>query len=120
MLWQLDPILKWISNGPNRDEIKARKGKNKPPSEEEIELYVKNWQLMHLARMHRSLPDEWKARYNELKLELGEPEHPEFLSYKASGFVGPTSPKKSRRIAVDECHGRCELCKKLASVYGIV
>jgi hypothetical protein len=92
-------ILDWISNGPDRNKISARRGsKDKSPSKEEIELYAKNWQLRHLARIHRSLPEEWKSRYNELKQELGEPEHPEFLSYTTGGFVGPTSPKKAEEL----------------------
>jgi len=91
-------ILNWVSQGPDRNKIAARIGKGKPPSKEEIELYVRNWQLRHLARMYRSLPQEWKSRYDELKQELGEPEYAEFLVYTSSGFVGPTSPKKSEEL----------------------
>ncbi|MGD0177792.1 MAG: hypothetical protein ABSA50_03985 [Candidatus Bathyarchaeia archaeon] len=94
-----DKILKWIGDGPDVKKFNAMEGNRtgKAPSKEEIEHYVKRWRLTYLASIHSSLPEKWITRYDELKKELGEPEHPEFLIYSGGGF-GPTSPKNAQEL----------------------
>jgi hypothetical protein len=87
-------ILAWIEAGPNLNEIQEmwEESASKRPTDEEVEQFAKRWRLKRLDPLRDALPPEWKQRYNEWVSELGEPEHPEFVSYTTS-WVGPTSPK---------------------------
>lgn len=88
-------ILKWISDGPDHTRFTKNHEKRtgNPPTKDEVDLFVKNWQLRKLAPINASLPTEWKRRYAELTKELGELEHPEFHAYTTGVSVGFASPK---------------------------
>jgi hypothetical protein len=77
-------ILDLIANPPSFDSDR---------SAEEIELAQRGWQVERLEPIAEHLPDDWRARYDELVNEFGRPEHPEFVSYSRGVWVGPTSPK---------------------------
>ncbi|HOX59270.1 MAG TPA: hypothetical protein PLC99_20500 [Verrucomicrobiota bacterium] len=47
--------------------------------------------LQQLVLLDGKLPPTWQKRLDDLKTQLGQPDHPEFLSYGTS-WVGPTSP----------------------------
>jgi len=87
-------ILGWIDDGPNLETFKTNEKETtwKEPSDEETKKYIRAWKLQRLGPLRDVLPPDWKKRYAELVKELGEPEHPEFVSY---GFTwsGPSSPK---------------------------
>lgn len=52
----------------------------------------RRWHLLRrLAMVAPELHGHWAARYEDLRDQLGEPEHPDFLSY-VSIFTGPSSP----------------------------
>src|SRR5206468_8572635 len=89
-----EKILNWLDTGPDIEQFKTWREQEtgRRPTEEEVVQYTRYWQLKHLAPLQDVLPSEWRQRYVEWAAEVGEPEHPEFVSYTAS-WVGPTSPK---------------------------
>lgn len=95
-------ILTLIDAGPPLDSFKVRASEHygRPPSEEEIDRYVKHWKLEKLALIgNQQLPASWQQRYAEWTRDVGEPEHPDFPVYSGATWVGPTSPKTSADLA---------------------
>lgn len=94
-----EQILALISNGPT--DVEALEERLQEEGQKDIpdiiEMYKKRWQQNHLAPFIDIFP-EYKALYEPLTQELGEPEHPEFRSYTSVGSFGPTSPKSSQEI----------------------
>jgi hypothetical protein len=65
----------------------------------EAARYTRHWQLRRLAVISRdALPESWQQRYDDLAKELGEPDHPEFLSYSSGIMMGPNSPKAADEL----------------------
>jgi hypothetical protein len=100
-------ILSWIDQGPDLGSFSERYRENHgaAPTAGETEGYAKMWRRDRLAPLKEALPSEWKTRYEGLVGELGEPEHPDFSSYRSGLWVGPTSPKTAdeiRTMAVPE------------------
>src|SRR6266571_617908 len=93
-------ILNWIDVGPDLEEFKTWRQKNwdKATTDEEAEQYRKSWMRDRLGPFHASLPLAWRQRYDELVRELGEPEHPEFVSYSSGVRSGPTSPRGTQDL----------------------
>jgi thiol-disulfide isomerase/thioredoxin len=87
----LDLIKQAVDVG-TRFDIREREYGNQPRPEE-IESYVRRWQYKKLWPIQAFLDQEWRERFNTLKEELGELDHPEFYSYFSKGWVGPISPK---------------------------
>ncbi|MDY6950502.1 MAG: hypothetical protein SWE60_03245 [Thermodesulfobacteriota bacterium] len=92
-------VLGWIEEGPDLEKYKKRAEEftGVPQTDEDAEHYRKVWQGLRLAWFREALPADWKARYEELVAEVGEPEHPAFASYSRS-WVGPTSPKSEEEL----------------------
>lgn len=93
-------VLGWISKGPDIGTIKKRhrEAHGSEIPESETAAYTKFWQRDRLAPVKAALPQDWKDIYDALVQELGEPQHPEFMSYTSGGWVGPTSPKTADDI----------------------
>lgn len=94
-------ILSWIEAGPEDAEERAESWEREfgnRPSAEDIERYRKSWQLKKLALIHSVVPELWKARYQALIGELGEPEPPD-LPHRSVTWVGPTSPKSADALS---------------------
>ncbi len=87
-------ILGWIEEGPDTARFKEIREEmtGAPVTHEDIEKYVRYWRRDRLAPLLNGLPNGWKDLYAQLTEELGEPEHPEFISFTRS-WTGPTSPK---------------------------
>jgi len=81
-----DNILSWIEAGPKIQD-----------KDESAERYRRLWQNYRLSLIRDYLSEEWRRRYDELVDEVGEPEHPEFTSYRFS-FVGTVSPKSAEEL----------------------
>jgi hypothetical protein len=88
-------ILSWVEEGPDLEEYRRwySKDGSEPPSEEIVARYKRRWQFEKLFPIAGSLPADWPQRFESLKAEFGEPDHPDFQSYIEGGWVGPTSPK---------------------------
>ncbi|MCX5885234.1 MAG: hypothetical protein NT096_04905 [Proteobacteria bacterium] len=97
---QQQVILSWIKKAPDlQDFIESREQMTgKRPTDEDAEKYRKRWQLSRLSWFKRHLSGEWKQYYDSLLSELGEPEHPDFLSYSGATWVGPASPKSTEEL----------------------
>jgi len=78
-------ILAWIEAGPDPEAVKAHG-----------ERYRKAWQRDRLAPLGGSLDQHWQKIYDDLRKEVGPPDHPEYPVYVTSGSHGPRSPALSR------------------------
>lgn len=75
------------------------------PSQQEGERYERRWQYTKLWPIQAFLDPEWQQRFNVLKKEFGELDHPDFHVYSSTVWVGPTSPKgiqELRSMKMDE------------------
>lgn len=63
------------------------------PSREEGERYVRYWQYKKLWPIQAFLDQEWRQRFDVLKQEIGEPDHPDFHFYMSPVWTGPSSPR---------------------------
>lgn len=75
------------------------------PSQQEGERYERRWQYTKLWPIQVFLKLEWQQRFNALKKEFGELDHPDFHVYASTDWVGPTSPKgiqELRSMKIDE------------------
>lgn len=89
-------ILGWIEAGPEEEEA-ATKWDGTRHSQEEIDKYRQWWKRDKLALFEGALPAEWESKYKALVAELGEPEHPEFVSYHEAR-MGIPSPKLAEEL----------------------
>ncbi len=71
-------ILSWIDGRPNLGQSTSGQA-----TDAQAERYDRIWKLNRLAPIRDSLPPEWSDRYAKWVAELGEPEHPEFVSYRS-------------------------------------
>lgn len=77
-------VLGWIEDGPFLDD--------RFDGDEEVRRKIRlRWQAGRLAWIRQDLDEEWQRRYALIVAEVGEPEHPDFVSYSTSR-MGPTSP----------------------------
>ena len=94
-------ILGWIESGPDLNAFqsnwKERTGDNASP--EHIRRFKRIWQRDYLCFIAYHLAPTWREYYEELIIEHGLPEHPEFETYSES-LVGYISP-----LSVDEIQG---------------
>jgi hypothetical protein len=88
-------ILSWIEAGPGDDDTYKQWHKEwsgQEPSVEEIAQHKKRWQRNHLAPLHKSLPTDWKQRYEELIGEVGQPKGDVTENSRVEISRGPKSP----------------------------
>lgn len=93
-------ILEYIEQGPDMEVAAGwlRDALKHEPSESELLRYKRAWQLKYLSAAKHALPQEWRERYQQWSEQYGEPEHPDFVSFHWSGWVGPSSPKKADEL----------------------
>jgi len=75
------------------------------PSPEEGERYMRHWQYTKLWPIQEFLDQEWRQRFDALKQQFGELDHPDFQFYVSAVWAGPTSPKKAedlRPMSIEE------------------
>jgi len=92
---QQQTILGWIDGlKVNLDDIREgfRRYMGKEPGPLDAERIEKHEKLNRLKPIRDALPAEWRAKYDLWVKDVGEPEHPEFVSYHTSS-TGPSSPK---------------------------
>jgi hypothetical protein len=90
-----ETILAWVDKGPDIEMFKSGRERStgNSVSAEDQGRYARQWQMDRLASISSYLDGQWKKRFEELTRELGEPKHPEFVTYHFSGgYGGPTSP----------------------------
>jgi hypothetical protein len=83
-------VLDWIDDGPKDDSSDDAD----PERRRKQKGY---WQAQRLCGLRGALPDEWEKRYQDIVAEVGEPKHPDFVSY-ISSWTGPTSPKEAHEL----------------------
>ncbi|MCA1724452.1 MAG: hypothetical protein LC748_09445 [Thermomicrobia bacterium] len=96
---QRGEILTWIEEEADNDATTLHLvPRDTPMANTDIARYRNTRILQRLAPIRNVLPPTWARRYAALVADLGEPEHPEFLSY-ATSWIGPTSPKTAEELA---------------------
>ncbi len=91
-----EKIIGWIEAGPDEQES-ATNWDGTRRSQEEIDKYRQWWKRDKLALFKGVLPAEWESKYEALVAEVGEPEHPEFISYQEMR-MGIPSPKSAEEL----------------------
>ncbi len=90
-------VLDWIEEGPTfvdeNDKIDSELSRKR-------KAY---WQAGKLINLRGQLPETWEQRYSEIVSDVGEPEHPDFISYSTS-WIGPTSPKDASELEAMSSH----------------
>jgi hypothetical protein len=94
-------ILDRVEEGPEIESYKrtTETATGSPPSDEEVEMHRRRWQLRQLAPLADALTGDWRRRYDLLVADFGPPEHPEFLVWSSATWVGPTSPEQHDELA---------------------
>jgi len=92
-------LLSLIDVGPDLESHVARQNSAELPqlTDGEVRRRRRSWQCDRLAPFKDDLPEEWRARYDAMVAELGEPQHPDFPSYLTS-YVGAASPVNKTEI----------------------
>ena len=87
-------ILSWIEEGPELHAFteNANDFTGEEASQEEIQRYVRSWQLQRLSPLRDFISGEWKIRYDDLVKEFGAPTSRNRSPSVAMSWVGPTSP----------------------------
>ncbi len=95
-------LLSWIAEGPDLDFYRRRREEfdGSPPSDADVQRYARTWRRDWLSFVAEYLTGEEAVQFGELVAELGEPEHPDFVSWSSS-WSGPESP-----LSRDELLGR--------------
>jgi hypothetical protein len=76
------------------------KADGKKPSQEEIDKRRGYWQYTKLIPIQEYLTGDWRKKFDELKKEFPEPEHPDYYFYSGGGVrFGPTSPKSQQELS---------------------
>lgn len=88
-----DLILSWIEDGP------IAKGDDDKLDPELSRKRKAHWQAQKLYGLRGKLPKEWEDRYTKIVSELGEIEHPDFMTYMSTSW-GPKSPKTDHELDV--------------------
>lgn len=88
-----EQILSWIEDGPDLDEYRRirREIDHEEPSEDQAQRYADLWRRDRYSFLEPHLEGRSAARFRELVGALGEPEHPDFVSWSSS-WTGPESP----------------------------
>lgn len=102
-----DVVLQWIDQGPDI-EAWARGHENftgEAATPDELQQYADHWRLRRLHAVRDYLAGPWRDRYDELVVQYGVPDHPEFLTYHSVGFTSvnlPVEPARLRAMPIDE------------------
>jgi len=87
-------LMSWIEAGPDVDMYRRRRTEadGAPPSDEDVAHYSNLWRRDRYSFIESHLEGRDAERYHELVRALGEPEHPDFVSWVSVGWTGPESP----------------------------
>jgi hypothetical protein len=88
-------LLSAISDGPKS----ANWDLSTQEQRTEFEAFARAWKRDRLSMIQTYLADDWKAIYDALVVELGEPSHPEFSSHRSGVWMGPVSPRSAEDLA---------------------
>jgi len=106
-------ILRWIEEGPDREEtrklLKANLGDKF--KEEYVDRRVRAWQRDRLSWFSESLPSDWRNRYQALVAELGPPKHADVSFWCETSWGGRTPPKTAAQLAAMDTDSLVEFLK---------
>ncbi|MCJ7615566.1 MAG: hypothetical protein MUO43_03410, partial [Desulfobacterales bacterium] len=69
------------------------------PSQQEADRFVRFWQYTKLIPIQSFLNQECQTKFEALKEEFGELEHPDFHFSRSTSWEGPTSPKDVKELS---------------------
>ncbi len=107
-------ILSWIASGPDLTVYRRRYEHHigTPPSDCDVDGYVRQWKYDRLALIADHLPSVWSERYEQYRAEVGKRE-PLDVSYHRHSFawVGTESPKSADELNAMEVQGLVEFLR---------
>jgi len=65
---------------------------------EDAERFARRWQYTRLWPIRASLLGNWRRRFDALRDEFGDLEHPDFLVWSGELWTGPTTPKAAEDL----------------------
>ncbi|MCH7994285.1 MAG: hypothetical protein IIB57_07555 [Planctomycetes bacterium] len=97
-------ILGWIGEGPNLKEYIDGRERffGKRPTDEEACEYADGWRLNHLHPIKDSLPKTWRARYDRLVAQFGEPQAYRPNSAFSFGWQSPLDAAQIQSMTVGD------------------
>jgi hypothetical protein len=95
---QREVILSWIEEGPDPAPYRSAERRGQVPSEEEVQRRLRKWRHKRLAVIREQLPPTWKARYEELRREFGDPQQLQPRGPSVISWHGPTSPLTAEEL----------------------
>ncbi|MFX0008955.1 MAG: hypothetical protein ACFE9R_01460 [Candidatus Hermodarchaeota archaeon] len=84
-------FLQWVEDESAELQEQLKNEAEKALTVEELNRSKGLCQLRRITPIKDFLPSTWKLKYDSMIVELGEPQHPEFVGYSTSG-IGPISP----------------------------
>jgi hypothetical protein len=86
-------VIGWIEEGPDLDEYRRRRTDfdGVPPSDDDVAHYARIWRRDWYSFVAADIGGDDANHYRVLVDELGEPEHPDFLTWSVN-WSGPNSP----------------------------
>jgi hypothetical protein len=94
--------LEWVKAGPEIELFKERATQvfGSEPTNKQTADYISGWQRDRLAPISQYLYGDWKTKYDDLVKAVGQPDHPEFLTWhEPGGFVGLQSPMEAKELS---------------------
>jgi hypothetical protein len=102
----LDPndqqtVLAWIEEGPDRAGMWDRHEKHtgRTPTDDEVQAWVEHWQRDRLSPLKEALPQDWRAKFDDLVARHGAPQFDLALHRMSSGWRSERSPLSKEQLA---------------------
>jgi len=94
-------ILGWIERGPDEKLLKAfaTDWNGNPVGQDIIDRRIKAWKREKLHPIRDFLTSDWRALYDELIAEFGEPRNADQVVFQGEPEWGPKSPKSEEELS---------------------
>lgn len=94
-------ILAWMDAGPSDKSVRERlEFVGEPVTDEKIRIVRNRRRRDHFSILEGQLPEPYQRTYEQLKVELGEPNPPERIPVRSFGAISAQSPKSAEELAV--------------------
>ncbi len=93
-------VLSWIDAGPTEESTRAwLEFVGEEITDDKIRNRSNRRRLDHFSILEGQLPDQYQAKYEDLKAQLGAPNPPDRVSYPQFGAISAQSPKTTEDLA---------------------
>lgn len=93
-------VLSWMDAGPSEESVRNWfEFVGEEVTDEKIRGYANRERRDHFSILEGQLPEPYRLKYEELKIELGAPNPPERVSTPQFGAISAQSPKTPKELA---------------------